>query len=67
MLAGAGDDAGLLQSIEGDVGELVQRLPQDVRDEIEDTVLQTAVKCDYAGLIEQVTPYLAARLTAVDD
>ena len=67
MLAGAGDDAGLLQSIEGDVGELVQRLPQDVRDEIEDTVLQTAVECDYAGLIEQVTPYLAALLAAEDD
>ena len=67
MLAGAGDDAGLLKSIEGDVGELVQRLPQDVRDEIEDTVLRTAVKCDYAALIEQVTPYLAARLAAEDD
>ena len=36
MLARAGDDAGLLKSIEGDVGELVQRLPQDVRDEIEE-------------------------------
>ena len=66
MLASAGGDAGLLQSIEGDVGELVQRLPQDVRDEIEDTVLQTAVQCDYTGLIEQVTPYLAARLAAED-
>ena len=67
MLSGAADDAGLLQSIAGDVGELVQRLPQDVRDEIENTVLHTAVECDYARLIEQVTPFLAARLAAQDD
>ena len=67
MLSGAADDAGLLQSIAGDVGELVQRLPQDVRDEIENTVLHTAVEGDYARLIGQVTPFLAARLAAQDD
>jgi len=37
-----------------------------LRDGCEDEVLGAAVAGDYAALIEQVTPYLNARLTAED-
>ena len=53
--------------LEADVGELVRKLPSDVRNEIEDAALKAAVQADYPALITHVRGYLNARLTAQED
>lgn len=62
-LAQAHLDEDLRQRLEEDIGLLASRLPPDVRAEIEDGALRAAVEGDWATLIEDVSPYLCARLT----
>ena len=64
MLRDAGSDDELLAQITGDIGELVRRLPHEVRADVEDQVLRAAVEGDYVALINNVAPYLSARLIA---
>lgn len=64
MLQDAGRDDELLAHIEGDIGKLVRRLPHDVRADVEEQVLRLAVEGDYPALIDNVAPYLSARLIA---
>ena len=66
MLQDAGSDKELLTQLQGDIGQLVRRLPHDLTKSVKDEVLAAAVAGDFSGLIEQVTPYLNAHLTAVD-
>ena len=67
MLQEAGSDADLLHEIETDVGEMIRRLPHEVRADVEDMVLKAAIDGDHAALIAKVTPYLSARLMAEAD
>lgn len=67
MLHEAGSDADLLHEIETDVGEMISRLPHEVRADVEDMVLKAAIDRDHAALIAEVTPYLSARLMAEED
>ena len=67
MLAEAGSDICLLEQIESDIGELVQSLPHEVRADIEDEILKAAMRGDYAGVIDGVTPYLSSRLIAQEN
>ena len=67
MLQDARSDDELLAQIEGDIGELVRRLPHKVRADIEDQVLKSAIEDDYVALINNVAPYLSARLIAQED
>ena len=67
LLKTAVEDSSLLAQIEDDVGELVRHLPHELRADIEDQVLKSAIDGDYAGLIGAVAPYLSARLTAQED
>ena len=67
MLQEAGTDADLLHEIETDVGEMIRRLPHEVRADVEDIVLKAAIDGDHAALIAAVTPYLSARLLAEAD
>ena len=66
MLRDAREDAGLLEQMKADIGELVRRLPHEVRGDAEDAILKAAIKGDHAGLIDQVTGYLMARITGED-
>ena len=66
MLAEAVADEELLGQLKADIGELIGGLPHKLRDACEDEVLRAAVGGDYTALIERVTPYLNARLTAED-
>ena len=59
-------DEDLLGQLKANIGELIGKLPHQLRDGCEDKVLGAAVDGDYAALVEQVTPYLNARLTAED-
>ena len=63
MLEVAGENAELLQLLEADIGELVRKLPHELRADPEDAVLKVAVDGDYAKLIDQVSDFLVARVT----
>ena len=67
MLQDAGADTELLEQLQGDIGKLVRCLPHDLTESAEDEVLAAAIAGDFADLIEQVTPYLNARLMAEHD
>ena len=67
MLREAGSDEALLHHFEADIGELVRRLPHEVRAAAEDPVLEAAIGADHGALIGEVTPYLSARLMAGED
>ena len=64
MLQDAGSDGELLAQIKSDIGQLVQKLPHEVKKDIEDQVLKSAIEGDYVALINNVAPYLSARLIA---
>ena len=66
MLKEAIVDEELLEQLKSDIGQLIAKLPHKLRDVPEDVVLSAAADGDYAALVEQVTPYLNARLTAED-
>ena len=63
MLDDAGEDIELHQQLETDIGQLVRKLPHELRVDSEDAVLRAAIDGDYAGLIDQVSGYLTARIT----
>lgn len=63
ILQNAKGDKDLLKDIEKDIGELVRRLPLEARGDTEDQILDFAVKGGYADLIDEIIPYLLARLT----
>ena len=67
MLQDAGTDDELLAQIKSDIGQLVQKLPYEVQMDIEDQVLKSAIEGDYVALINNVAPYLSARLIAQED
>jgi hypothetical protein len=64
MLDDASKDTALLEQLNADIGELIRKLPHEVRAEAEDTVLKAAINGDYAGLIGEASGYLTARITA---
>jgi exonuclease SbcD len=63
MLEDASKDAALLKQLEADIGELVRKLPHEVRVDAEDAILKAAINGNYASLIDQVAGYLTARIT----
>jgi DNA repair exonuclease SbcCD nuclease subunit len=67
MLNEAVADEELLGRLKVSIDELIGKLPHKLRDGCEDEVLGAAVIGDYAALIQQVTPYLHARLGAKDE
>lgn len=64
MLGEAGTDDDLVRQLEADVADMVRKLPLDLRRDVEDPALQSAIEGDYAALIAYVTDYLNGRLTA---
>lgn len=64
LLGAAAADAELLERLGTSIGEVVRRLPHELRESTEDDVLRAAIDGDYAGLIERVAGYLTARIAA---
>ena len=64
ILRAAELDDELLAEIEQDIGQLAKRLPHDLRAGVDDHILTTAIEGDYVSLVNEVTPYMLARLTA---
>lgn len=67
LLQEATMDKDLLVQIEDDIGKLVRQLPHEVRGNIDDSVLKAVVDGDFTALINEVSPYLSARLTAPEE
>ena len=63
MLSDAREDPEVLEQMKADIGELVRRLPHEVRSDAEDAILKAAINGDHAGVIGHVTDYLTARIT----
>ena len=64
MLETAGDDEDLHERLKADIGKLVSGLPHEVRAESDDVALKAAIDGEYAGLVGEMSGYLAARITA---
>jgi exonuclease SbcD len=64
MIGGAASDAGLRAQLASDLGELVRKLPHDVRADADDALLKAAIDGDAATLITHAGRYLTARLAA---
>ncbi len=62
LLADAPADAELARQLAADLGELVRRLPPEIRAEPDDPILAAAVAHDPAALIAGVAGYLKARV-----
>lgn len=68
LLEEAGDDPELLEQLGEDPGQMLLRLPHEVRADAEaDSLLRAALEGDHGGLISGVLPYLTSRLTAEED
>jgi exonuclease SbcD len=63
MLRSAHEDDELLAQLESDIGELVRKLPHEVREDIDDDLLKSALDGEYAQLMTNIMPFLTARLT----
>ena len=64
FIAEAGRDTGLRAQIDADIGELVRKLPHDLKIELEDGILKAAVDRDHEEIIGRASRYLAARLSS---
>ena len=64
MIGSAAGDTGLQAQLASDLGDLIRKLPHDVRADAEDAVLKAAIDGDTASLIAHAGGYLTARLAA---
>ena len=67
LLQEAGNDKELLAQIQGDIEDLVRRLPHEVRTDTENQLLKIALEGNYKTLIDNIVPYLFARLSAREE
>jgi len=68
MLAQAGTDGELVARLREELGQLLRRLPYELRQEAEpDSILGAALADDLTALIDTVTPHLSSRLVAEPD
>jgi exonuclease SbcD len=64
MIAQASGDKGLLDQLATEFGDLIRKLPHDVRTEADDAVLKAAIEGDYAAVIEQISGSLMAQIAS---
>ena len=64
MIESAGSDAELQARLAADLGDLVRKLPHDIRTDADDAVLKAAIDGNIASLIAHGGAYLSARLSA---
>ena len=64
MIESAGGDAELQARLASDLGDLIRKLPHDVRADSDDAVLKAAIDGNIASLIAHAGAYLSARLAA---
>lgn len=63
IVAEAPRDTDLCAQLDADIGELVRKLPHEIRIELGDGILKAATDRDHQQLISRASRYLAARLS----
>lgn len=63
IVAEAPGDADLCAQLDADIGELVRKLPHEIKVELDDGILKAATDRDHQQLISRASRYLAARLS----
>jgi DNA repair protein SbcD/Mre11 len=63
IVAEAPGDVDLCAQLDADIGELVRKLPHEIKIELEDGILKAAADRDHQQLISRASQYLAARLS----
>ncbi len=64
ILGEAANDPGLRTQIESEIGELVRKLPHEIRADAEEGILKAAADGDLPEVISEASRYLAAQLAA---
>ncbi|MGZ5937162.1 MAG: DNA repair exonuclease, partial [Rhizomicrobium sp.] len=64
IAAEAPNDPGLRSQFDADIGELVRKLPHELKAGLEDSILKAAADGDHSQVIERASRYLTARLGA---
>jgi DNA repair protein SbcD/Mre11 len=64
IIGSAASDTGLRSQLASDLGDLIRKLPHDVRVGADDAVLKAAIDGDTSSLIAHAGGYLTARLVA---
>ena len=64
IIESAGSDAELQARLATDLGDLVRKLPHDIRTDVDDATLKAAIDGNIASLIAHGGAYLSARLAA---
>lgn len=67
ILAAAAGDTDLHKLLRTDLGEIISKLPADLRNSIDDAVLSAAMQSDYTALAKHAREYLSALLKAGKD
>lgn len=62
LVGDAGQDPELLQQLSADIGELIRRLPAELRSSAEETALQAAIDGDFGKVIDSTRDQLLAQL-----
>lgn len=64
IIESAGSDAELQARLAADLGDLVRKLPHDIRTDVDDAALKAAIDGNITNLIAHGGAYLSARLAA---
>ncbi|MGH9771483.1 MAG: DNA repair exonuclease, partial [Candidatus Acidiferrales bacterium] len=62
ILGEAADDPGLRAQLETEIGDLVRKLPHEIRSETEQGILKAAAGGDYPEVANEASRYLSAQL-----
>lgn len=63
LLDHAGEDPALIMQLKTDIGDFLQKLPHEVRSELESPLAKAVLEDDYSRMIQGASDYLLARLT----
>lgn len=63
LLDHAGEDPALIEQLKTDIGDFLQKLPHEVRSELESPLARAVLDDDYSRMIQGASDYLLARLT----
>lgn len=67
LLDTAAEDSALVDELSTEIGEFLQKLPHEVREEIENPMARAILDNDYSAMIQDASDYLVARLSEPKD
>jgi DNA repair exonuclease SbcCD nuclease subunit len=64
ILGEAAKDEGLVLQLQSEIGDLLSKLPHDLRADLDDGLLRAAVNSEYSTVVAEGSRYLSARLAS---